>query len=178
MDIRYLASHPGQRKKYDQKYRDNNRDKTRSASLKWQKEHPEKGRLAAHKRRAIKLQNGHEPYTEKQVLDLYGVICHLCDIEIDLTAPRSIGKEEGWQQGLHIDHVIPIASGGPDTIDNVRPAHALCNMKKGARMDFEPEIDPDLFDEDFEDFDEGNVDAYQDYDDHYNDDADLEEEEI
>lgn len=45
-------------------------------------------------------------------------------------------------------------------------------------MDFEPEIDPDLFDEDFEDLDEGNVDAYQDYDDHYNDEDELEEEEI
>jgi len=32
--------------------------------------------------------------------------------------------------GLQIDHVIPIVKGGPDTLNNVRPAHGLCNIKK------------------------------------------------
>ena len=45
-------------------------------------------------------------------------------------------------------------------------------------MDFEPELDPDLFDEDFldEELEEGNVDEYQDYDDHYADEDELGEE--
>ena len=159
MDIRYLERHPGQRNKYDQKYRDNNRDKTRKATSKWLKENPEKAREAARKRRATKLQNGYEPYTEDQVLDLYGTNCHLCNQPIDLTAPRRIGKEEGWQLALHIDHVIPIIAGGPDTLENVRPSHAICNMQKGARMSFEPELDPDLFDDDMpEDWDEDILD--------------------
>jgi hypothetical protein len=109
MDIRYNEKRPGQRDKYDQKYRDNNRDKTRKATSRWQKEHPERMREHARKRRARKLNNGYEPYTESQVLDLYGTNCHLCQTPVDLTASRRIGKEEGWELGLHIDHLIPTA---------------------------------------------------------------------
>ena len=134
MDIRYNERHPGQRNQYDKKYRDNNRDKTRTATLRWNKDHPDLMREAARKRRATKLDNGHVPYTESQVLDLYGTSCHICLIPVDLGVPRRIGKEEGWELGLHIDHVIPIIAGGPDTLENVRPSHAICNMKKGSKM--------------------------------------------
>jgi len=34
--------------------------------------------------------------------------------------------------GLHIDHVMPLSKGGPDTLENVRPAHGSCNVKKQA----------------------------------------------
>jgi HNH endonuclease len=164
MDIRYLEKHPGQRNKYDQKYRDNNRDKTRAATLKWNKENPERMNAAARKRRAVKLQNGWEPYTEAQVLDLYGVDCYLCHNPINLQAPRRIGKENGWELGLHIDHVVPIIAGGADTLENVRPTHAICNMKKGDKMpeDFEIEIDPSLFEEDFDDVDLEDLDDFED----------------
>lgn len=43
-------------------------------------------------------------------------------------------------------------------------------------MDFEPELDPDLFDEEF--LDDEDLVIPDDYDDHYNDEAELEEEEI
>ena len=85
-----------------------------------------------HRRRANKLNNGFEIYTEEQVLNLYGTCCHICNEPIDLSAPRSC-KQEGWQNGLHLDHVIPMARGGSDTLDNVRPSHGLCNIKKGAK---------------------------------------------
>ena len=170
-DIRYNKSHPGQRNKYDQKYRDNNRDKTRAATLKWVKEHPEKGREKTRKRRALKLENGYEPYTEYQILELYGTNCHLCTLPINLDAPRAIGKADGWELALHIDHVIPIIAGGPDTLENVRPSHAICNMKKGSKMadEFEEELDPSLF--------EDEAVELEDYDDHAWDEDELEEEE-
>ena len=179
MDLRYLEKHPGQRKKYDQKYRDNNRDKTRAISLKWNKEHPERMREVSRKRRANKLQNGHMPYTETQVLDLYGTNCHLCQGPIDMEAPRRINKLKGWELALHIDHVVPIIAGGPDTLENVRPSHAICNMKKGAKMTDEttPVVDEtvdapvadaaeditedDVIDEDF-DFDDEDLDDEED----------------
>ena len=177
-DIRYQEKHPGQRNKYDQKYRDNNRDKTRAATLNWQKENPEKGREAARKRRALRLNNRHTPYTEAQVLETYGVICYLCNSQIDLKAPRRVGKE-GWQLGLHIDHVIPIIAGGSDTLDNVKPSHAICNIRKGEKMadeidtTFEPELNPDLFEAEdvkLEDFDDHALDEVED------DEEDWEEE--
>jgi 5-methylcytosine-specific restriction endonuclease McrA len=30
--------------------------------------------------------------------------------------------------------VIPLSKGGNDTIENVRPAHAICNLRKGSRL--------------------------------------------
>lgn len=42
-------------------------------------------------------------------------------------------------------------------------------------MTFEPEIDPDLFDEDLIDEIEKEFAASEDYDDHYNDEEELDE---
>ena len=90
---------------------------------------PEIARGAKRRRRARKLQNGVEFYTEAQVLELYGTNCYLCKEPIDMNAPRTTWTK-GWEKGLHIEHVIDIAKGGPDTLANVRPSHALCNLTK------------------------------------------------
>jgi 5-methylcytosine-specific restriction endonuclease McrA len=97
------------------------------------KQHPEKVREIARKRRATKRANGWEKYTEAQVLELHGAVCHICNGEIDLTLDRRIGKE-GWEMSLHIDHVIPISKGGPDKLSNVKPSHGKCNLKKRATL--------------------------------------------
>lgn len=83
------------------------------------------------RRKARIKQNGFEFYTENEVLEKYGTTCYLCNEEIDLSAPRLVGKP-GWQKGLHIDHYIPIARGGPDNLENVRPTHGFCNLSKNA----------------------------------------------
>jgi len=93
------------------------------------KENPEIVRANARKRRARKKNNGFEKYTEAQVLELHGNICHLCKEPIDLSLPRKVGAE-GWRYSLQIDHVIPLAKGGPDTLANVKPSHARCNIGK------------------------------------------------
>ena len=93
---------------------------------------PEIARQAKRRRRARKLQNGVEHYTEKQVLEKYGTDCYLCKKPIDMLAPRTTWTK-GWEFGLHIEHVIDIAKGGPDTLANVKPAHALCNLRKKPR---------------------------------------------
>lgn len=74
-----------------------------------------------------------EVYTYFDVIATYGVNCHICGNLINLEAPRSVGRA-GWENGLHIDHVIPMSKGGEDTLDNVRPAHAKCNILKGASL--------------------------------------------
>jgi 5-methylcytosine-specific restriction endonuclease McrA len=94
---------------------------------------------ATSRRRRARIRNqGFEFFTETDILNKYGTSCHLCNGEIDLNAPRQAKKRgplsEGWEKGLHIDHVIPIALGGSDTLDNVRPAHAFCNLSKGAKF--------------------------------------------
>ena len=49
-----------------------------------------------------------------------------------MTASRLIGRGN-WKLGLHIDHVISLSKNGPDTLANVRPSHALCNLSKGGK---------------------------------------------
>lgn len=73
------------------------------------------------------------PYSLDQVIDLYGTDCHICGDAIDMALSRKPGIE-GWEKALHIDHVIPMVKGGPDTIDNVRPSHAYCNLSKSVKF--------------------------------------------
>jgi 5-methylcytosine-specific restriction endonuclease McrA len=96
-------------------------------------EHPELSRRSARKRRARLMKVVRVEYTDQQVLEKYGTNCHICSEPIDLTAPRSTSHYR-WKRSLHIDHLIPISKGGEDTLENVRPAHGLCNLSKGNRI--------------------------------------------
>lgn len=95
--------------------------------------HSEQGKAVAnrsyHRRRARIRANVAEIYTLTDVINAYGSICYICGVAINLKAPRKTGKK-GWENGLHIDHVIPICKNGADVLENVRPTHALCNLKK------------------------------------------------
>jgi hypothetical protein len=98
-----------------------------------------KSKRAEHQRRAGSRRRSRmrglpqERYTEQEVLDVYGTDCHLCEKPIDLDAPRRTGWGKGWERGLQLDHLKPIAKGGSDTLANVRPSHALCNLSKGKK---------------------------------------------
>lgn len=102
------------------RYREARKEEVRQSSLAYQR-----------RRRAWRLSAPSEPYTDKLVLATYGTICHLCGEEINLDAPRLSRDGAGWERGLHLDHVIPLSRGGPDLLENLRPAHALCNISKG-----------------------------------------------
>ena len=95
-------------------------------------------RANSHRRRAkrykmLGLDNKSIKYTEAEILEKYGTLCHICNIEIDMNAPRQVGRL-GWEMGLHMDHVYPLSRGGDDTIENIRPAHGRCNIIKCATV--------------------------------------------
>lgn len=140
-----MASDPEYAEKQRQRFHDIYKEKYENPEFKkelaenhkrWVKENPIRHKELIRKhsqiRRARITGNGYSPYTEQEVLDLYGTDCHLCNEPIDLLAKRRAG-EDGWEKGLHIDHVKPIIKGGSDTLENVRPAHGLCNIAKGAK---------------------------------------------
>lgn len=83
--------------------------------------------------RARRLGAEYGYYTDQDVVDAYGINCHICNQEIDFTAARQCGKL-GWEKGFHVDHVIPLSKGGADTLENVRPSHGQCNIIKWATM--------------------------------------------
>jgi len=92
----------------------------------------ERQRRSSSRRRAKLKSNGYSIYTLEEVLSKYGLNCHICKNQIDFDAPRGPTHGNNWELGLQIDHLIPISKGGPDTLDNVRPSHAQCNIKKRA----------------------------------------------
>ena len=98
----------------------------------WKKKHPDKQHSTARKR-ARKMGLRYEYYTRQQVIDKYGYTCYLCGEETDPTAPNNMSIP-GWETYPHVEHVIPLSKGGSDTLDNVRIAHAKCNMAKGTQL--------------------------------------------
>lgn len=55
------------------------------------------------------------------VLRLYGPVCWLCG--------EPIRPGQAW----HVDHVVARKAGGTDDVRNLRPAHASCNLRRGAK---------------------------------------------
>lgn len=98
--------------------------------------HPGYDQTARRRRRAHKINAKHSPYTEKQVLSLYGTDCAWCGLPIDLTAPRhpNMVKDSSYARGLQLDHWIPLSKGGADTLENIRPLHVVCNFSKGSKI--------------------------------------------
>ena len=113
------------RENYD-KYKDSKNEK-RKARRK------ELGYPDSNRRRAIRFGVVREKYTRQQIIDRDGLNCYLCTYPVDLEANCVVGQP-GWELYPHIDHVIPMALGGPDTLENVKIAHAKCNLYKGKQL--------------------------------------------
>ena len=127
---RYEEATDEQKWSRNTKWRIENPEKFKESSQKWVENNGEKIASKNRRQRAVKMSAKSEPYTTVQVLNEYGTLCHICNEEVDLTAPRSAAKGEGWEQGLQIDHVTPLSKGGNDLLENVRPSHAKCNLIK------------------------------------------------
>lgn len=69
----------------------------------------------------------------EMIIKRWGPVCHICWAKgvtdhravIDLALP--------WPHPMCFtrDHYIPRSLGGPDTIENLRPAHHFCNRDRG-----------------------------------------------
>lgn len=124
----YAKNHEEERAK-QAIYLDSHREESRFNVKEWRKNNNDKVEKYRHERRARTVETLSEPYSVQTILETYGTICHICNLEIDLDAPRAPGIP-GWENGLHLDHVIPLAIGGTNLIENVKPSHGKCNLKK------------------------------------------------
>ena len=106
-----------------------NPERTREYNRNLYRKNPQATLERTRRRKVRILGNEIKPYTLQEVLEEYGSVCYLCEIQIDLTLPRKIGVS-GWEYGLHLDHVIPVSKNGGDTLENVAPTHAICNLNK------------------------------------------------
>lgn len=118
-------------------YVEKNKEKIKLSNKRYRELNKENRAALERARRARKRNSGTEKYSIAEVLDKYGTDCHICGKEINLKTERRPGRK-GWELGLHIDHLIEISNGGPDTLDNVRPAHGLCNLQRNNKNRLQP----------------------------------------
>jgi 5-methylcytosine-specific restriction endonuclease McrA len=76
------------------------------------------------------------PYERKQVWDKTAGHCHLCGGDMNQQSDGELPEEQEILPHFVVDHVVPYASGGSDSIKNFLPAHGLCN---GCRWFYSPE---------------------------------------
>jgi 5-methylcytosine-specific restriction endonuclease McrA len=60
-------------------------------------------------------------WMREAVLERDGMVCQLCGGDIP-------------DGDLHIDHILPVALGGPTRVSNLQAAHSKCNIRKGATV--------------------------------------------
>lgn len=85
------------------------------------------------RRRAAKKSAETIPFTDEEMFAMWGYDCHICGIEVDITIPQKdeLGNYNGM--ALHRDHVVALSRGGAHKVENVRPAHATCNIRKSSQ---------------------------------------------
>lgn len=81
-------------------------------------------RDARRRAKARRRQVIHEPYTMAEIAQRDDYLCGLCGrmVPMDLWVPDPDAPT--------IDHILPIARGGQDTVANVQLAHFMCNSIK------------------------------------------------
>lgn len=105
-------------------WREKNRDYARQQVKDWCNANPEKtlesSRRRRHRRRARLANVESKPINFKNIWEKYHGMCGICDQPIEF-------------EKAHFDHIIPLAEAGPDTEENLQPAHLRCNSIKGTR---------------------------------------------
>jgi hypothetical protein len=120
--LAYLAD-PAPTKARSQAWRDANRDAHTAYARAWYEAHRDEAATHTAKRKALKRQVEHKPYTRREIYDRDGGRCRLCGVELRFAL-----------NAFHIDHIVPLVLRGPDTPANVQLACPTCNRKKSANL--------------------------------------------
>lgn len=104
-------------------YRLRNPDKMAAQNKKWRVENKDRSVALANRRRGLKHTTQSEVVSRREVYERDEATCGICGTHVD------------WED-FHVDHIVPLSRGGTHTYDNVQCAHAECNQRKHAKMDF------------------------------------------
>ena len=58
-----------------------------------------------------------------------GFVCHICGDGVDMSVARNS------RYGATLDHVYPLSRGGEDSLDNLKLAHWICNVRKSDKLE-------------------------------------------
>ena len=118
---------------YKTELRNKNPELVKASRDKHYRAYPERAIARAAKRAEMLKAAVTDNHTIQDIIGTYGTDCHLCNAPIDMDAPRKNGLPN-WQVGFQVDHIIPISKNGPNTLDNVRPSHSLCNIRRHSSL--------------------------------------------
>jgi 5-methylcytosine-specific restriction endonuclease McrA len=87
-------------------------------------------RRASYRVKTVKRQGVKSPerITHEEVAYRDNFICHICNELVDMNLPRTS------RMGATLDHVYPISKGGVDSLDNLKLAHWICNIRKSNKL--------------------------------------------
>lgn len=80
-----------------------------------------------HRRRVLARTEDADRFTAQEIFERDGWTCQLCGKHLDPAVKYPSNDSPS------LDHIIPIALGGPHTLANVQAACMGCNRSKGAR---------------------------------------------
>jgi len=70
------------------------------------------------------------PLPKYEVAERDNWVCHLCGGDIDRRRHEQ-GNLNYW--GASADHVVPLSKGGTHDLSNLKAAHLICNIRRGAK---------------------------------------------
>ena len=122
---RYRERNPEKEKARWRAYKQAHPEQTRAQAMRWREENRAQWNALVYQARLRRLERiGPDPehVDRRAVIAEFGMVCHICGGQIES------GKD------LEFDHVIPIARGGTESYDNIRPSHLRCNRRKGSKL--------------------------------------------
>lgn len=117
----YRLKYPERVKASAYAWRQRNAEKVRQALLAYKAKNPDANRIQVSNRRAKVRQNGGK-LSRDLTAKLYKLQKGLCPC-----CRQPLGKV------YHLDHIIPLALGGPNTDENMQLLRATCNQQKHAK---------------------------------------------
>jgi 5-methylcytosine-specific restriction endonuclease McrA len=115
----YARANPDKSHAYTKKWREKNAERVNATKRAWDKANPASRKLCLARYRARLKAIRLHPITKSDLesrISVFGDACAYCGGE--------------WS---HLDHVKPIAKGGPHCLANLRPACAPCNRRKHSK---------------------------------------------
>jgi 5-methylcytosine-specific restriction endonuclease McrA len=121
--LQWKKDNPEGNRKLALEYQNRNFDKVYKRIQSWQKEHPESRQVSKANRRAReKSSQGKITRAEwEELKEFYDYTCLCC-------------RKREPKIKLTLDHVVPLAKGGENSISNAQPLCGSCNSKKNAKI--------------------------------------------
>lgn len=118
----YREKNRDRRAAYDKEWRIENGAQKKATYKAWAADNPEKLNERRSKYRVKLRSNPLNTSTHRlrKFLKDQKVPCHYCNTE--------------WDESFHVDHLIPVNSGGPEADWNLRSSCMPCNLSKGPKM--------------------------------------------